>query len=296
MLRWFVLLWVGFQSPQAHADALFQEGRFREAASAYLELLKASPNDMHLLESMGQSLMALGQPKQAVQFFRREVAVAGGNRDASRFLALALTSSNEYEEAGRLLTQLTASDSQDAQSWFFLGLLRYRNGYYEATVDCLRRAKSLGLTGKDGPSEQKAAEVMIAVSLVESGQNADAEKALLAVLARPGQKNLDALLGYTRVLYESGRYEEAFQTTGTALTESPDNAAAHFWRARILLRRGQLPQSAAEAEKASELAPNSPAPHNLLIQIYNRQGRAAEAASEAEWVRRRTGEQAIAGK
>jgi tetratricopeptide (TPR) repeat protein len=121
---------------------------------------------------------------------------------------------------------------------------------------------------------------------MQTGRSEEAEQAFRGLLAGPAnEKNLDLLLGYARVLYEWGRYENAMQMADRAVAADGGNATGHFWRARILLQEDRLKDAAVEAERARDLAPGSPAPGNLLIRIYQKLGRAEDAAREADWVR-----------
>jgi tetratricopeptide (TPR) repeat protein len=272
---------------RAEADALFQAGRYQQAAESYLALLRESPRDPGLLEAMGQTLRQMGQPQAAIPFFQHEVELSPMSRSGLHSLAAALQEANVLEEGQRLLNQLTAADPNDAESWYRLGLLSYQNGYYTAAIEDLDRF--LKLNPDDGTRQYRnRAEIVRAISLVEAGRLGEARAAIPALLALPGNAaNLDLLLGYARLLYEDGHYAEAMKQADLAAAAGPTNASAHFWRARILQQQGQVPQATAEAERARELSPDSPAPRSLLVRLYQKSGRTAEAEKEAAWLRLR---------
>jgi predicted Zn-dependent protease len=285
MIALLALLLMAAGGTRADADALVQVGRYKEAADIYFALLRDAPRDASLLDAMGQTLRQMQQPRAAVAFFQREVAVDPANRAAERSLAAALEEGNAPEEARRLLTQLTISDPADAESWYLLGLLSYQTGYYTAAIQELDR--SLRPRADGGTiAYRNRAEITRAISLVEAGRLAEAGEALPKLLAQPeNAKNVDLLLGYARLFYENGRYAEAMKQTELAGAASPTNASAHFWRARILQQQNQTTQAIGEAERARELAPDSPAPRSLLVRLYQKSGRTAEATREADWLR-----------
>ena len=277
-----LLLLIAADVTREDADALLRHGSFREAADAYLILLRQSPSDPDLIESMGQTLLALHQSAQAVRFFRRELEISPGSRKAAQSLGAALEEANDIIPGRQVLTKLTQDDPADAKSWYHLGLLMYRNGYYEAAASQLDHALAAGIP----EPWRNTASIARAVSLLQTGQAEEAEKSLRQLLSQPANAgNLDLLLGYARLLYESGRFNAAMQNANRAVEADAQNPSAHFWRARILQQQDHLPEAATAAEKSRDLAPDSPAPRNLLILIYRKQGRAADAAREAAWLR-----------
>jgi protein O-GlcNAc transferase len=285
MFALFALFLMAASDTHADADALFQAGRYQEAAQSYAALLRRTPGDAGLLDALGQTLRKMRQPRAAIPFFQREVALDPANRVAARSLAAAFQDANSVEDARRLLVQLTSTDPEDAESWYLLGLLMYQNGYYSAAIEDLDQALARGRGG--GISQYRdRAESIRAISLLEAGRSGEAREALPRLLEKPGSAaDLDLLLAYARVLYEDGRYADAMKQTDLAMAANPANASAHFWRARISRQQGLIAQAIGEAERSRDLAPDSPAPRSLLVRLYQKSGRAAEAAREADWLR-----------
>jgi tetratricopeptide (TPR) repeat protein len=287
MIALLALLLMAPGSTRADADALFQAGNYQEAGEIYLSLLRASPRDPVLLDSMGQTLLRMHQYRTAIAFFQQEIKLDPANYAAGRSLALTLQEGGDPEEARRLLTKLTTADPSDPENWFLLGTLNYQTGYYPAAIEQLDRALKLGLKGGT-PSYRNRAEVARAVSLVESGHAPEAREALPKLLALPeNAANLDLLLGYAQLLYEEARYTDATKYVDLAVEVNPANGSAHFWRARILQQQDQIPLAIEEAERARELEPDSPAPRSLLVRLYQKSGRTTDASREADWLRER---------
>lgn len=291
MLPVVALLFLAADNGRANADRLFQSGRYDEAAGAYVRLLESSPNDLGLLARAGNSYLAQNRPALAIPFFKRALALSPNDLDAARQLATAFSTTNEFGEAQSLLAHVAQLDPSDAVTWFRLGVLLYMKGSYPGAVDDLDRALALGFAGRglsvrDSAQYQNRAEVVRAVAQVEMGEPEEPTKDIPKLMARPENAgDLTLRLSWVELLYDAGRYEDAKQQVDLALTASPQNASAHFWRARILHQQEQIPEAIAEAEKARDLSPASLGPHGLLVRLYQKMGRAADAGREAEWLR-----------
>jgi tetratricopeptide (TPR) repeat protein len=201
------------------------------------------------------------------------------DRESQRTLARALVARNEFPQAEKVLRALTAADPRDAESWFYLGALLYRNGYYGAALPALEKALALR-------PENFQAKVYRAVSLALVGRTKEAEPALQQLAGDPaGARDPDVLIVFAQLLYETERPQLALARIDQAIAATPQSPMAFFWRGRILLHMGRVGEAAKAAEQAVQLAPQLPFPRNLLVQIYRKQGRTAEAAQQAEWLR-----------
>jgi tetratricopeptide (TPR) repeat protein len=291
MLPVLALLFLAADNGRVEADHLFESGRYDEAASAYVQLLQTSPNDLALLERAGNSYLARNRASLAIPFFKRALALSPNDLEAARQLATAFSAIKEFGEAQSLLAHVAQLDPADTVTWFRLGVLMYMKGAYPAAVEDLDRALGLGfagrgLSGPDSAQYENRAEVVRAVAQVEMGRPEEAAKVLPKLIARPENAgDLTLRFSWVELLYDAGRYEEALRQADIALEAHPENASAHFWRARILHQQDQVPEAIVEAEKARDLSPESPGPRSLLVRLYPKVGRAADAGREVEWLR-----------
>jgi predicted Zn-dependent protease len=280
-----VLFFLAADPSRAAVDALYQAGRYKEAALGYIELLHKAPDDTDLLDAAGRCLVGLGAPDRAIPFFEREMALQPQSLAAARSLSEALLETGQFEEAHKLLTRIVASDPSDTSSWARLGTLLYRNGYYQAALAAFDHTLS-SRSGLEAGAARNGIEALRAISLVQTGSLGEAAKVLPALLARPeNSANLDLLLSYVRLLYETGRNDEALKQSDRALGAGPASAAVHFWRARLFQQSNDITRAVAEAERSRELAPSSPAPRGLLVRLYQKAGRTEDASREAAWLR-----------
>lgn len=291
MLPVLALLFLAAGNGREVADHLFESGRYAEAASAYVQLLETSPNDLGLLSRAGDSYLAQNQASAAIPFFKRALALSPNDLEVARQLATAFSAIKQFGEAQSLLAHVAQLDPADAVTWFRLGVLMYMRGAYPGAVEDLDRALGLGfagrgLSGPDSAQYQNRAEVVRAVAQVEMGRAEEAAKEIPKLMAKPENAgDLTLRFSWVELLYDAARYDEAIQQADIAVAAHPENASAHFWRARILHQQQQIPAAIAEAEKARDLSPESLGPRILLVRLYQKIGRTADAGREAEWLR-----------
>jgi len=237
-----------------------------------------TPSQPSPLET-GKSLVSSGRSREAVPYLSQALATNPRDREAQRTMARALLDLYQFMPAQELLEKLTQTDPNDGESWYYLGLLMYRNGYYGAALPALD--KSLA-TRPDSPK----ARIYRAVCLSKIARTKEAEAAFVQLSENSeALKDPDFLLVYAELLFETGRAEAALKQVDRAVQSLPESPIGYFWRGRILLHLGRVGDAAKAAEHAVELAPQLPFAHNLLVQIYRNQGRTPEAARQADWLR-----------
>jgi tetratricopeptide (TPR) repeat protein len=263
------------------AGRLYTEGRYQDAATAYSQALRDTPTSVQALLGMGKSLIGLGDPRKALSYLEQAKDLDRGNREIRRTWAHALAESHQFFPAEEALKQLTAADPKDAESWYYLGALYYKSGYYGAALPDFEH--SVG--GQPGNSQ---AAIYRAVCLAKLGRAADAEEAFLKLLENPAnERDPDLLLTYAELLYDVRRTNEALSRVNQALRAMPESSIAYFWKAKILFGSGQLKPAVEAAEKSVVLTPELPVARVLLMNIYQALGRTEDAEAQAGWLRRR---------
>jgi len=265
----------------AAARAKFDQAKYAEAEQAFRELLRTSPQSQPAMVGLGETLIALHRPGDAVAYLQRAINSDPSDAAAMRGLAHALVDLNDFSRAEGLLTRITETTPGDSEAWFLFGQLLYQSGYYGGANEHLEHALRLA------PRARWAmrAEIYRAVCLQKLSAP-DAEAALRRVSTKAAaQHDPDLELTIAELLYETGRNDEALARVDAALASDPSLVIGHFWRARILLRLGRLGDAAVAAEQSVRLLPQLPLGHNLLVRIYQMQGRAHDADEQAQWLR-----------
>lgn len=284
-MLWLFLLLAGVQNPErAKADEFYRAREFEQAARIYFDLLSRNPRDEELAAITGQAMVDAGHSRQALPLLKRSADALPADPVRQRYLARALVENNQMLAAEDILVKLTKKDANDGVAWFYLGALRYQNGYYPAAIEIFDRVT--GWKGDDPGGIRKLARVYRASSLAQTGRLAEAEAAVRPLLADPAlSSNVELLLTNVQILYESGRLAEALAAAEKAVSVNSANAYTHLWRARALAKLGRWSEAEPVAREAVRRNPDLTQAHSLLLDIYRRAGNAAAVAREAEWLR-----------
>jgi protein O-GlcNAc transferase len=272
------------QSPGPSLDvarAQYGQGKYAEAADSFRLVLRALPQSQAAMAGLGESLVALHRPVDAVPYLQRAVMLDPSDRTAARALAHAFVDANDFSRAEDLLNEITTATPSDAEAWFLFGQLLYQGGYYGGAVGHLDRALQLA---PNAPWTTRA-EIYRAVGLQKLSAPG-AEAALRQVSTKAGARHdPDLQLTFAELLYETGRASEALARIDESLASDPTLTIGYFWRARVLLQLGRTSEAASAAEQSIRLLPQLPFAHNLLMKIYLMQGRTREANEQAQWLR-----------
>ena len=127
-------------------DHEFEWGRYESAAERYLRILEREPGDPRALEMYGRCMLALDQPKQAVDAFTGAVARRPGDRELLVLLATASFESGDVDEAFDLL-RTWALDNTDAKAWIVLAEFAGRAEDPDTARDAVIRSIEIDPTG-----------------------------------------------------------------------------------------------------------------------------------------------------
>jgi tetratricopeptide (TPR) repeat protein len=113
-------------------------GRESESIPHFEAVLKAQPNFVPALISLGAARLALNQPEQAVSPLRRAIVRDSANRDARGMLADALSAAGHFDQAAEQYRKLTELSPDDPRAWYGLG-----NAYQSMARDAFDRMQKL---------------------------------------------------------------------------------------------------------------------------------------------------------
>jgi len=214
-------------------NAYFHQKRFQQA----YDILK--PIAAHTASLLGdwvffylaESCKALKNHGEAVEWYRRVLAVNPANAQAMNNMGTVLVEMGESDEALMVFQQLVARHPQVAEYWFNYGNAFRSKGNLQEAVQRYRQA----LQRKEAFFE---AHYNLAKVLSDLGVFEEAAKHFSRALElNPGLK--EAWINYLYVLQEMGQVEQALRIAEKALSRFPDNSTLRWNRGVFLLLLGR---------------------------------------------------------
>jgi tetratricopeptide (TPR) repeat protein len=186
--------------------------------------------------------------------------------------------------AHQCLEQALALDPHAAYAQFLYGLEAYLGNDLAEALPRFRKARQLS------PTDPRAA-LYLGLTVESLGQPKEAlslyEEAV-RLERSAGALHAETLLPGARLLLLTDRLEDCERWVREALKLSPKSRDVHFELARLLLKKGDAAQAAAEGESALSLSEGvvTDGPiHYLLIRAYRQSGMPDRAAFHADVMR-----------
>jgi len=186
--------------------------------------------------------------------------------------------------AKRCLEEALAIDPRATYAQFLYGLEAYLGNNLKEALPRLRKARQLS------PTDPRAA-LYLGLTIESLGQPVEAmslyEEAV-RLERSAGEPHAETLLPGARLLLLLDRLEECERWLRQAVKLSPDSRDAHFEFARLLLKKGDAAQAAAEGEIALRLSDGvvtDTAIRYQLVRAYRQNGMPDKAAMHAEIIR-----------
>jgi tetratricopeptide (TPR) repeat protein len=277
--------------------ALFNEGRYSEAAELFGALVARKPRDSSALYGAALATFNAGRAAEAEPLARRAVESAQENaartragdgarqlnaRTSDALVLLAVVLAVRGDDAGALKSARDAAalapESFDAQ--FTLGRALYGAGDAPSAARAFRSAVAL-------KPEDTRARFFLATSLEQAGDDAGALAAYRELISQQPQA-AEGHLGLGIILVKRGgvEAEEGLKELSRAIELNPDLYEARVAVGRALVARGRAAEAVEHLRRAAELAPGNPEPHYQLSIAYRRLGRKVDADAESEIVKR----------
>ncbi len=304
------------------AKDLAQSDDVEGAARLLRRVVTEDPNIMDAHLTLGNWLVKLRKPEEAIEAFRRALALKPDDDIALGNLArlfLARGRKNDAEDALRVFETALARNPKNPQAWFQLAILSMDMGEAD------KARKSFVRAAEENP-KMGAAWIGQGAIAFAAGALPDAEAMIRKGLelepeVKGGRYNL------ARVLEARGRFAEAEAWYRAELSTYADHGKARFNLAQLERQRGNLAGFLAELRASTEKAPDfgpsffflaraelnagrldaardlalqglkvdnlsevAPLGHYVLADVYDRRGdtkRAAEEASKGQALERR---------
>ncbi len=203
-------------------NALTADGRPDEAIGYYHRALRIDPNDAEVHNNLGGALGDAGRVRQAISGYRRALQINPNFVEAHVNLGGALYALGESDQAIEHYRQALRIDRDDAKANSNMGAALAARGELHAAVEHLRRA----------------------------------------VRAAPGFAGAHNNLG--SALQILGQTDEAIEHFHQALRADPDNAKAHNNLGNVLLSQGKADAAIEHYRQSLQLSPNLPEAHYNL--------------------------------
>lgn len=201
-------------------------GQFHFAKLTALELLRVDPDNAYYQGRLAAAHLGLGQVAEAASVVEAAATVGAANQADFLAVAQALFTAGE-KERGVTMAERLVEAAETVESRLLLADMHSELGTVEAFERQLQRALEL-------EPEHPGARLRQARHLAESGDAAGAE-ALYRRLVIDFPVDVQAQVGYARVLRELDRQEEALARLERALRLAPGFCEAHLEHLQTLV-------------------------------------------------------------
>ena len=121
---------------------MMQEGKWEEAAKAFMEEIEKNPKDAVAYINFGNVLSAVGDPEKALKFFQKAIELGGGG--AAYYSAGALCyESEQYDDAKNMFEQALKAGLHSSDNYFMLGMCLVNLGNSRLALPYLQRSVEL---------------------------------------------------------------------------------------------------------------------------------------------------------
>ena len=240
--------------------ALLETGDLEEARGAFGRLSELRPELPQGWSGLGEVLLALRQPGEALPLLERAVALAPQDRRARYLLGLAYRGVGRLEEARVELARGVGAATAYLPDPF-TAQVDEAAVHLTARVD---RAQALLQARRPGEAEALLEAVLtdhpenvtvlnnLAIARMHLG-DLESARELLERALEIDDRRFSTYLNLASWAQRSGQPERALELTAEAVARGPEVARAHVGHAQSLLRLGRLAEAAESLDRALEL-------------------------------------------
>jgi serine/threonine-protein kinase len=254
-----------------------KERRWGDRAAAVTDAARALDPDLPEVDvTLGQTLLATGRAKDAVDAFRRALAANPDSFDALVWLGDALERAGDFKGAEASLRRAIDLQPSSFAAYNHLGALFFRRGRYNDAAEMFRKAV------RSTPDSYSALNNLGGASTMACDFAAATDAFRKALVLQPTNPVPASNLGLT--LLWTGRYAEATETLEKAVKLGPNDF-------RVWANLGDAYQGSGHADKAAEayaralslarehlrLNPKDTQAHQIVATALAKTGHAAEA-------------------
>ena len=208
----------------------------------------------------------------AIDALEQSLALDPKQLGAIRLLGLSYQLAGRLDDAELRFEAACRLAPNDAESWFYLGRLRYVRNNFDKALTALQTA------AKHGPGDARIRECL-ALTLEANGDWTAAEREY-RLAARATKQPATLPLNYGALLLKLNRTAESEPLLQRAAAELPSSWQAHFELAKLYCHTERFEAGLGELKTAlasSPTAEESARTHGLMSAAYSRLGRHEEA-------------------
>ncbi len=266
----------------ARARAKVRVGDFPGAKADAEQALQNDPQGASGRIALGEALVGLGRPADAVDVLQKAVATASRPRCllcaddvvtlARTRLALALIGAGRTLEAVAVARQASNDDPHSGEAFAVLGtaILAENKAHWN---DAIAQAQMGIFNNPKSP----LVHVMVA-RLFQAGSNPQQADHHYRLALEADPAYAPARVALLQMLAAGGQLDDAEAQARKLLQETPHSGDAHLALGTILVRKGQFLEAIPVLEKAVQYSPGAAPGHALLGLAAQRAGRYPQAA------------------
>lgn len=261
--------------------ALYRQGNFAEADTAFAAALQQNPHDTEAAQLRGLTLFRLGRPQQAIPLL---VSASGWtahtNVDPSYVLALCYLQTRDYENARRAFAHQYGFAPDSAPAYLITARMLFRQDNLPQAQQYAEKALALE------PALPHAHELLGELALARQDLKTAAAELERERALNPLDGSVYDRLGDTYV--REGDYTRAEQALQRAVLLEPASTGPYILLGKALLGSQDPSGAAMYLERAEKMDANNRMTHWLLAQAYRALGKDADAARESRITARLT--------
>ena len=281
---------------------------FTLAARLFKSLLADDPNNLELLNSLGQLYIKASDDEKALPFYEKIIKLNPVNVDAYNNMGGIYRRLKRYDESIAILNKALSFNKNNSEVKYNLGFTYKLMGKNDEACDCFEYVISenpndvlaynhLGSIYATKKDYQKSISIYkrglqvdpnhpilqynLARSYVATNSDLDAFKAFEAALrAKPSWK--DAVKEYSALLNKYSRTKESCEVIQKAINLYPTDGHLHYLLGKSFLVQTDYESAVKSFEKAISLDNTNPSYYEKLIFAYEREQKYDEGLEVAE--------------
>lgn len=262
----------------AEAMDLLQKGSPAEAEKSVRRYLGANQNSAAAHFLLGQILFTQQRAKESLAEYTEGAKYQQPSAFDLKVVALDYILLFDYADADKWLTRSLQWNSQDSQSWYYLGRTKYYENRFQEAIDafaeCLKRdARNVKAEDNIGLSYQGLGRPQAAISAFQTA---------IAWQAGSANRIPQPYIDLASLLLEQNRTEESISYLRDAVEIAPNDSKAHEQLGKAYVQKDELQKAQVELEKATELSPQTAPLRFELGQVYRKEGLIDKAKAEFE--------------